>query len=242
VPKIGGLEIGKVAAMNEPHSMLIYGLPKRGKTSLACSIIDVDGFDNVLLIDAEEGAGAAAFDYPDVDHVTVTSGSEWDGIMDALLANEDGMADHYDAVIVDTLSTIQRWVTDELAGGKKPERDDWAGTYEFMMKGMWAMHRMKPVGITLVHTLTREDKAKEAVWTKPWIQGSGADTIGNVPDLMGYLDVRAASGGMLNRTLQLQPKETMIVGNRYEKILPPVMINPTMSDIYAAIRGAGLSE
>jgi len=228
--------------MGEPKSILIYGLPKRGKTTLACSIIDVEGFEHVLHLDAEEGGGAAAFNYPNVDSVQLHSGSEWDDVMKALEANTEGIADYYDAVIVDTLSTIQRWVTDELAGGKKPEFDDWSGTYDFMMQGMWIMHRMKPLGITLVHTFTREDKATETVWTKPWVQGSSKDTIGNVPDLLGYLDVRSAAGGRLNRTLLLEPRETQIVGNRYEHILPKIMTNPTMSDIYAAIRSAGSEQ
>ncbi len=228
--------------MTEPNSMLIYGLPKRGKTSLACSIIDVKGFDRVLLLDAEEGGNAAAFDYPDVDRAQLTCGQDWDDAMKALEANTDGIADYYDAVIVDTLSTIQRWVTDEVSGGRKPEFDDWASTYTYMMQGMWIMHRMKPLGITLVHTLTRESKVDEKVWTKPWVQGASADTIGNVPDILGYLDVRAAAGGKLNRTLLLEPKETQIVGNRYERILPKTMINPTMSVIYDAIRAAGTEQ
>lgn len=103
------------------------------------------------------------------------------------------------------------------------------------MEIMWAMHLAKTVGITLVHTQVKENELTKEIWTRPWVQGSSADTIGNVPDLIGYLNVKNTARGPV-RTLQLAPKATMITGNRFEHKLEDLMENPTLSDVYAVIR------
>ena len=226
---LGGLSIKRVTEDNEPHSMLFFGMYKRGKSSLACSISDVAGFERVLVIDCEDGlVGDVAANYPDVQRVRISSALEYQNVMTDLMEQQDD----WDAVIMDTLSTYQRWLTYELAGGKKPEFDHWAQTYDVLMQHMWDFHNMKPLGITTVHTQTKQNELTKEIWTMPYVQGAAANTLGVVPDIVGYINVNGAG----KRTLQLTPKPTMTTGNRFESFLPDKMDDPTMSDLYALIR------
>jgi phage nucleotide-binding protein len=232
-PPLGGKAAVKAQTIKEPHSLMFYGRPKIGKTSIAASISEVPGFKHVLLLDLEMGAGAIAETFPTVDVREINDYNEFEDVFNDAL--DDAAQNYYDAIILDTMSTLQRWITRKSSGGKKPSYDDWAYTYDMIMEIMWAMHRMSAVGITLVHTQTKENELTKEVWTMPWLQGSAASAIGNVPDLIGFIDVKDTVNGPI-RTLQLAPKKTMVTGNRFEDRVPVKVEDMLLPDLYAIIR------
>ena len=57
---IGGVEVRPVIEVIEPDSIMIMGHAKRGKSTLAASISEVEGFEKNLFIDLERGSKAFA--------------------------------------------------------------------------------------------------------------------------------------------------------------------------------------
>lgn len=240
---VGGFEIVKAEALAEPASMLIFGHPKRGKTTLAGSISAVPGFNRVLDIDLEKGSAPLAHMYPNVDVVRPEFGDS-DAV--AAILNElatsvdkDGYLDSmgYDAVILDTVSTLQNWVLDaylKLHPTKtgKPDFDAWAYWQRYAMDTMWDLHNMSAVGISLYHTKVEQNELTKEIWTSPYIQGSARFSVASVPDLVGYLDVT----GQGARTFQVTPRKSMQTGSRFEDVLPETINDATMVGIYNAIR------
>lgn len=87
---VGGMSVNKVTELFEPNSIMIFGHPKRGKSSMAASIIDVEGFKKVLVIDLERGAKAFARTYPNVDVIEIPQGDvdALDDVVEDLIDND----------------------------------------------------------------------------------------------------------------------------------------------------------
>ena len=96
--------------MGIPRSILLFGPPKRGKSTCAASIVDVPGYERVLVVDVEGGAAAISQWYPEVDVFEVHTAEEFDGVVEALVNNqivEPTSGKPYDCVIIDTLDKAQ---------------------------------------------------------------------------------------------------------------------------------------
>ena len=113
---VAGLNIGKAQAMKEPNSMILFGRPKTGKTTLAASMVDVPGYERGLIIDCEMGVTAIASNYPTVDVITIPQQdvTAFNDVINALRDDTDGIGSYYDWVCVDTMSTIARWGAKKL--------------------------------------------------------------------------------------------------------------------------------
>jgi hypothetical protein len=238
----GRVQAVKAQELAEPNSILIFGHPKRGKTTLAGSIADVAGFDNVLHIDLEDGSAPLAAPYPNIDVLRPSSVDELTDALNELKTSVDdeGFADAmgYQAVILDTVSTLQKWVLDEYLAkhptkSGKTDYDGWAYWGDYVMDVMWELHRLPALGITTYHTKIELNELTKEIWTSPKISGGARFSVASVPDLVGYLDVDNKG----ERVFTVTPKKSMQTGSRYESVLPGALAAPTMSDIFAAIRG-----
>ena len=232
---IAGFDIMDASETNEPNSILVFAHPKRGKTTLAGSLIEVEGFNNVLHIDLEKGSGAMARQYPGVKVIRPPLGNATAvaEILNEIYADPFGLG--FDAVIVDTVSTLQKWVKTEWKDkhGGKMEFDGWDFLGEYIMDTMWQLHDMYPLGISLYHTKIDQNETTKQVWTVPYIQGSARHSIASVPDMVIAIDIN----GKGERVLQMVPKTTMMTGSRYEDVLPANLTGAvTMSTLFDAIR------
>lgn len=238
-PTIAGLKIGKAQAMSEPNSILLYGRPKGGKTTLAASMIEVPGYERGLIVDCELGSTAVASNYPDVDVVTIPQGDVtlFNQVINALRDNEGGIADSYDWVSVDTVSTIARWGAKKLiAANPRNTIGAWGMVNDWIMQTMWDLQYMKPLGISIYHTRTDQDKLTGSIWTTPNVQGGARDTVGNVPDMIGYLYI-VNEGDAKNHVVDFTPDESRAGGNRFPQIPRVPLGNAKMINVFDFIRG-----
>lgn len=238
--KIGGIVVTKAETLIEPNSIMIYGRPKYGKSTLAASIAAVSGFDKVLCIDLEKGATAFSRSYPSVDVVNIPylNISKLEDVIEALVDSPDALG--YDAVILDTLSTAQQWVVTkmrEARGGKKLDYDGWDTVAHWTMQLMWDLHHMAATGISLYHLTTKENELTKEIWTLPKLQGSAKDSVASVPDLIIHLRIVDSKKEGPVRVADFVPHENITSGNRFDW-LPQVPIgNADMELLYSYIRG-----
>lgn len=246
---IAGLEIKKVATMAEPKSILLYGRPKRGKTRLGASLSKVKGYERGLIIDCEGGATSAAGPYPDVEVVVIdpkdgfaAAARQVSQILEELRQNTNGVADNYDWVMLDTVSTCSRWAKKALLDkhGIKGVRQAFGDLNDWIMDVMWDLQYMKPVGISCFHVRTDERELTHEVWTSPSVQGGARDSVANVPDLIGYLYI-VNEGDMKHYMADFTPDEDREGGNRFDQVPKVPMANGDMSRLYEFIRGTKTS-
>jgi hypothetical protein len=233
--EIAGLELTEASELAEPNSIMLFGHPKRGKTTLAGSIRDVEGFNNVLHIDLERGSAPLAKRWPDIKVIRPNNTTEVGDIINALTASENSLG--FDAVILDTISTLGQWYKEEWIAKNHPKSgkmelqgwDDWG---DYALQTMWDLHNMYALGISTYHMKVEQNDITKQVWTVPMIQGRARYSVASVPDIVIGLDI-APSG---QRALQLVPKATQTTGSRYEDVLGNLTGDANAVTIYDAIR------
>lgn len=236
---IAGLSIGKAQAMKEPNSMLLFGRPKAGKTTFAASMVEVPGYERGLIIDCEMGATAIATNYPTVDVVTIPQGdvTAFNNVINALRDDTDGIGSFYDWVCVDTMSTIARWGAKKLiASMPRNTIGAWGLVNDWIMQTMWDLQYMKPFGISNFHIRTDQEPLTSAIWTTPNVQGGARNTVGNVPDLIGYIYI-VNEGNERVHVVDFSPDESRTGGNRFPEIPRVPMGGAKMRNIFDFIRG-----
>lgn len=234
--KAGEVKTRKASAVSTPKDFMLYGPPKRGKTTLAASIINVPKFKKVLLYDIDLGSSVIGEDFPNVDVREFKRGDikafekDW-----AKLVADDGAG--YDAVIVDTVTMLQGWKAKSL-----PKTDGyakWEAVKEFTLDLMWDLHEMTPVGISTFHTemtnIMRGSEDDSYVRLAPALQGSAKVTIGGIPDVIGYIDVSEDEDDELTYFARWQPSELTISGNRFKRLPPVLATDGGMRRIYEVI-------
>lgn len=241
--RMGEVRITRAAQLKRPKSMLLFGEPKRGKSTFAASICKVPGIDKVLMVDIDRGSSAIASDYPEIEVAELTRGdiAGFQKFWNNLVA-EDGM--DYDAIIVDTVSILQKWKVKSL-----PKADGfarWEAVGDWTEDLMWDLHNMSPIGISTFHTemanVMRGAEDNSYVKLLPSIQGAAKRSIGAIPDLIGFCDVEEVDeddkdydeNSPLLYTVRLKPSEETNTGNRFNK-LPAVLGNPSMKRLFEII-------
>lgn len=243
------IEIKKASKVAAPRSALIYGPPKNGKSVLAASIIDVPGFDRVLVVDVEGGASAISVWYPEVDIVQANTAELFTGIVESLIDGtlvepESGLP--YQVVIIDTLDKAQERQLAVYAASResKTKNGEDNPLYKFgailtwMNKVVDALHQAPFLTIFLLHQQDDKNEETGKVTTTVFLQGAAKYTIAGTPDLIGHLSlqkVKGENGTEVKRVLDFSLDDRKITGQRYASALNGVMPDPTFEKVYQKI-------
>lgn len=237
----------KAADVGEPRSILLYGPPKRGKSTCAASIVDVPGYERVLVIDVEGGATAISQWYPEVDVFEVRSAEEFDGIIEALVNGKivepvSGLP--YQCVIIDTLDKAQErkleWFDNQpealTKGGEKNTLYKWGAIKAWTTKIADHMHMAPFLTIFVAHVMDDKDEKTGKVTQTVALGGQSKFNFPATPDLVGYFDlVRNRETKETVRAIDFTVTEKRVSGQRYADKLDGVVSEPTMEKIYRKI-------
>ena len=241
----------KASEAKKPRSFLIFGPSKRGKSVLAASIVDVPGFERVLLIDVEGGAASISEWYPEVDVIEVNTAPDFDGVIEALVNGtlvepESGLP--YQAVIIDTLDkAFDRkldWADKQpeaiaAQSGKKDHFYKWAVVKAWMLKISDMTHMAPFFTVFVAHVMddVNEDTGKRLQTVA--LGGASKYTFSATPDIVGYFDItkEVVNGKKVpTRTIDFRMDDRRITGQRYSSKLDGIMQEPTMEKIFRAIQ------
>lgn len=239
----------KASEVSAPRSILLFGPPKRGKSTLAASIIDVPGIDRVLVVDVEGGASAISEWYPGVDVVEVATSEEFDGLIEALVDGkivEPGSGEPYQCVIIDTLDKAQErkldWFDKQpesfASNGNKNTLYKWGAIKAWTTKLSDALHMAPFLTIFVAHVMDDKDEKTGRVTQTVALGGSSKQTFPGTPDLVGYFDIEKVKVDGVSaptRVLDFSVTDKRVTGQRYASKLDGKMGDPTMVKIYQKI-------
>lgn len=237
----------KAADVGIPRSILLFGPPKRGKSTCAASIVDVPGYERVLVIDVEGGASAISQWYPEVDVFEVHTAEDFDGIVEALVTGqvvEPTSGKPYDCVIIDTLDKAQErkleWFdTQPEALTKQGEKNTlykWGAIKAWTTKLADALHMAPFLTIFVAHVMVDKDEKTGKETQTVALGGQSKYTLPATPDLVGYFDVVRDRDAKENvRSLDFSVTDKRVTGQRYADKLDGMLKDPTMEKIYQKI-------
>ena len=241
--KLPKFEIKKAAATGTPKSILVYGPPKKGKTVFAASIVDVPGFERVLLVDVEGGSSSVSAWYPEIDIIETPTAKEFQRVLEALLNGElvepeSGLP--YQAVIIDSLDKAQERQLEIYSQDPKSAKDGffkWAAIKTWTEKMGDYLHMAKFLTIFVAH---QDDEKGEdgVVTTTVLLNGKSRFTFPSVPDIIGHFGaIRVDEDGVksLRRVVDFALSDRLITGQRYADRLNGKVLDPTMEKVFRAI-------
>lgn len=239
----------KASEVGAPKSILLFGPPKRGKSTCAASIVEVPGFERTLVIDVEGGASAISEWYPAVDVFGVRTPEEFDGLIEALVDGkivEPTSGEPYECVIIDTLDKAQErkleWFDKQPESfnkqGEKNTLYKWGAIKAWTTKLGDALHMAPFLTIFVAHVMDDKDEKSGKVTQTVALGGASKQTFPATPDLVGYFDIeRVKEDGktVTKRTLDFTVTDKRVTGQRYAAKLDGKMGDPTMTKIYQTI-------
>lgn len=237
----------KAADVGIPRSILIFGPPKRGKSTCAASIVDVPGYERVLVVDVEGGASAISQWYPEVDVQEIHTAEEFDWFIEQLVDGnvmepESGLP--YQAVIIDTLDKAQErkleWFDEQpealTKSGEKNTLYKWGAIKAWTTKLADALHMAPFLTIFVAHVMDDKDEKTGKVTQTVALGGAAKQTFPATPDLVGYYDIVRDKEAKENvRAMDFSVTEKRVTGQRYASKLDGVIAEPTMEKIYQRI-------
>ena len=164
----------------ERVTVLIYGMPGLGKTTLASTAGDV------LLIDADESARRAALlddaGQRRCDVFTVRTWADVAGFT-------PGDFDDYSTVVVDTVGGLVDMLAVQIAGGKSPSVRQWGEIKSTFGRWIDGLRSSGKDIVYIAHGVEKqvEDGDNRYTVMKPQIAGSSLHTITRQADLIGRL-------------------------------------------------------
>ena len=245
---IGGLRIAKAAEQDPHFNMLVFGDVGVGKTRLAGSSDAVPEMRPVLYLDAEGGAFTLRNTYPNTDVVRVTDWGELQPIYEELRA---GTTD-YRTVVVDSLTELQEMNMAQVMarlGERDPDRyekqgEEIASMLEWQInskKVRTLIRAFRDLPMTVIFTaLMKEDKDKLTGRTvkRPNLPGKLAAAVAGMFDIVTYMymqqipDPQDETKEIQGRLLLTEATDKVVAKDRSNKLPKPVMVFPTMADIY----------
>ena len=235
----------KAADVGQPRSILLYGPPKRGKSTCAASIVDVPGYERVLVVDVEGGAAAISQWYPEVDIQEIRSAEEFDSFIEFLVDGkivEPTSGEPYQCVIIDTLDKAQErkleWFDKQpeatAKSGEKNTLYKWGAIKAWTTKLADALHMAPFLTIFVAHVMEHENEKTVA------LGGSSKETFPATPDLVGYFDIERMKNEDTKtmesvRTMDFSVTDKRVTGQRYASKLDGKVGDPTMEKIYRKI-------
>lgn len=248
--------IKKAAKAGTPKSALIFGRPKGGKSVCAASIVDVPGFERVLLIDVEGGAAAVSEWYPEVDILEAPTAELFTNIVNDLLSGdlvepESGLP--YQAVIIDTLDKAQERQLAVFAAmpesttktGEVNKYFKWEALKIWTAKMGDLLHMAPFFVIFVAHQDDDKDEDTGKVTTTVMLQGKSKYNFPATPDLVGHFSIRKIeeNGAKSNRrVLDFTMSDKIVSGQRYADKLDGAIIDPTMEKIFRKIEPERFSK
>ena len=239
----------KASEVGKPRSILLFGPPKRGKSTCAASIAEVPGYDRVLVVDVEGGAAAISEWYPNVDIQEIATAEEFDSFIEYLVDGkilEPTSGEPYQCVIIDTLDKAQErkldWFDKQpesfAKSGEKNTLYKWGAIKAWTTKLSDALHMAPFLTIFVAHVMDDKDEKTGRVTQTVALGGSSKQTFPATPDLVGYFDIeRMKEDGktISKRTLDFTVTDKRVTGQRYAAKLDGKMGDPTMTKVYRAI-------
>lgn len=233
-----GDELVKPSELSEPELILLYGKAGSGKTHLAASICEVEGFSKVLILDTEGSASGTVASFSD-DKLTTMKVDERNKFNTLLKKLCDPDYKHpFDAVIIDTFDVAQDREVDHLLKTVKNEkgvldtRKAWGEVRKWSIKVARMLKAAPFTGIIVTHETT--DKLESgSILSTVMLSGSAKDVVPGIPDAIGYT-VRQVKDGKERTTVQFAADTKRATKNRFS--LPQEMTDASMSTIYNHIR------
>lgn len=243
---IGSLPISAVAEAEDFVNLILYAESGTGKTVLAGSADAVEGMSPVLIADVEGGTFSLRSFYPNVRSVRIT---KWEHIVE--LYNELRRGDHpFKTVVIDSLTELQKVSMNTIMNdtvAKDPERDpevpsvrEWGKNGEQIRRVVRAFRDL-PMN-TIFTALVSDDRDPKTgkVTYRPSLPGKLAKEVPGYVDLCLFMYRKELpdpneDGKTINSRLLLSSATEQYVCKDRSNNLPPVLQEPTMADIWAAI-------
>lgn len=241
--QIGGLRVEKVIERVPTFNMLIYGKSGVGKTRLAGSALQVPEMREILIVDIEGGTLTLRKDFPTAPVVRVQSWTDMQKVYDALFAGGHG----FKTVVLDSLTEIQKFNMSEIMRNliddnenrdpDVPSLREWGKNLEQTRRFVRAFRDL-PLNVIFT-ALLREDKDRAGKPINlPSLSGKMAQEVAAFLDIVLYYSVKEVpddeGGTRTARVLQSVATESTTAKDR-SGLLPPVLIDPTMTDLYDII-------
>ena len=210
----------------------------------SASIVDVPGFERVLLIDVEGGSSSVSQWYPEIDVIETPTAKDFQTVVEALLNGElvepeSGLP--YQAVIIDTLDKAQERQLEVYAADPKSAKDGffkWAALKTWTAKMGDYLHMAPFLTIFVAHQDDEKDEATGVVTTTVLLSGKSRFTFPSTPDIIGHFGaVRVEENGekSLRRVVDFSLSDKLITGQRYADRLNGKVLDPTMEKVFRAI-------
>jgi hypothetical protein len=253
IASIAGLRITK-PTVDVFINALIYGDPG-GKTRFAGSASLVPEMCPVLLLDFEGGTLSLATDMPDVElWPDRESGERPDWAAMVKLYNWLYDKNPYKTIIVDSVTEVQKFCMGQVMRevvAKNSERDpdvpsvrEWGKSGEQLRR---LVRGLRDLHCNTIYTALRNDEKDDngkIIKTYPGLPGQLKGEVSGYVDLVGYMYQKEVvrGGERSNQTLLLtQGTEKQIAKDRSGQ-LPPIMVAPTMQQVYDSIHGKRETE
>ena len=248
---LADFQVKKAADVGSPRSILLYGPPKRGKSTCAASIVEVPGYERVLVVDVEGGAAAISQWYPEVDIQEIRTAEQFDFYIEQLIDGnvlEPTSGKPYECVIIDTLDKAQErkleWFDKQpeatAKSGEKNTLYKWGAIKAWTTKLADALHMAPFLTIFVAHVMEHENEKTGKVKQTVALGGSSKETFPATPDLVGYFDIERMKNEETKtmesvRTMDFSVTDKRVTGQRYAGKLDGKVGDPTMEKIYRKI-------
>lgn len=241
---IGGIKIQRVVERRPHFNMLVYGDSGTGKTYLAGTAYAVPEMQRMLFIDIEGGSLTLRKDFPNIETVRIESWKQMQELYDALRAGGHG----FNTVALDSLTEIQKFNMDQIMlklieGNDERDMDvpslrEWGKNLEQIRRFVRAFRDL-PLNVIFT-ALRRIDKDRlNRPINMPSLSGKMAGEVAAFLDIVLYYSIKEVDdpdgpGKKQLRVLQSAATESTTAKDR-SGLLPPVMVGPTMEQLYDAI-------
>ncbi len=224
-------------------SLIIFGAPKSGKTSLLATapaprlLIDVekssrfiDGIAPVYWNPKDPPPEYTSdpedpfITYWDTAIVRLTEWKQWKAVWQWLETGKHP----FKSLLLDSISELQTVLIEGIAGDQQLTQQQWGTVLRSLTGALRDMRDLTehPVKSLEVVAASALEKSYTGV-LKPLLQGASVDVVPYLMDGLFYL-ARDADG---SRKMLTQATEFIAAGNRAEHVLPRVMDNPTIPKI-----------
>jgi phage nucleotide-binding protein len=244
--KLAGFKLVKASETVDFLNILFYGESGVGKTILAASADAVAAMSPVLLIDFEAGTWSIKDKYPNVD---ILRPSKWDDlgtVWDTIRQNPS----RWRTIVIDSITEMQKFNMSGIMKKlviDKPDRDpDVSGLQEYLKSGEQVrrfVRAMRDLPVNVIFTAldaADEDQQTHIRRTTPDLPGKLKGQVAGFLDIVGYY-YKKRVGDEIKRCLLVTGTDKQIAKDRSDK-LPPVMVDPTMTEIHKTIFGTTEKE